>query len=85
VNGAKITDTLKQITHDSQKTNVNTSRGKKLAIKRETETAPKCQPACVLCKLKMNRYQPSKPMPNSFEGLEEELDDMNINVSGKDS
>jgi len=48
VNNAKITDTLKQITHDSQKTNVNTSRGKKLAIKRETETAPKCQSACVL-------------------------------------
>jgi len=77
LNDAKVTDTSKQIINNSQKTNMDVSWRK--AVKRETETTPKCQ--YFVKQPKMNRYQSSKLVPtNSFEALEKKLKDANNNI-----
>jgi len=78
VNGAKVTDILKQTTHNSQKTNANIpwieTSGKKRNRNSSEITMQQKQP-------KENRHQLNKPVPtNPFERLEEVLDDDNNNI-----
>jgi len=69
-------DTSKQITYNSQKTNMDAPlSGKKRNRNSSEMSMPRKQ-------LKMNRYQLSKLVPttNSFEEFEKELDDENNNI-----
>jgi hypothetical protein len=74
VNSARDTDTVKEIIHNTQKTHVDISwkeiSGKKRIWNSSKMSTSRKQP-------KVNRYQPSKPVPttNFFEEFEEKLDD----------
>jgi len=72
------TGTTKQMSHYTQKTNEDVS-WKKVSDKKRNQNSSEMSTSRK--QSKVNRYQLNKPMPTAnFEGFEEKLDDMNINV-----